>query len=78
MTNEQRVIQLAVHDFGLDESELSNSKHRLLKDLGVGSLDILDLTMNIEDEFDIEISDEDADEFTTLQKVIDYIDKAVK
>ena len=45
----------------------------LIKDLGADSLDVIEMIMNVESEFDIEISDEDAEKLETVQNVIDYV-----
>lgn len=49
-----------------------------LEDLGADSLDIVELIMALEEEFDIEILDEDAEKINTVQKSIDYIKKQCK
>ncbi|CAL4323716.1 acyl carrier protein [Buchnera aphidicola] len=49
-----------------------------LEDLGADSLDIVELIMALEEEFNIEISDEDAEKITTVQKSIDYIKNQCK
>ena len=43
-------------------------------DLGADSLDVVELVMELEDEFDMEISDEEAEKISTVQEVIDYIE----
>lgn len=67
-----KVVDLISSSLGVspDEIEASNS---FIDDLGADSLDIVDLVILIEKEFDIEIPDEDAEKITTVQDAIDYI-----
>ena len=67
-----KVVDLISSSLGVspDEIEASNS---FIDDLGADSLDIVDLGILIEKEFDIEIPDEDAEKITTVQDSIDYI-----
>ena len=51
----------------------SRLKHLLKKILGADSLDVVELVMELEDEFDLEISDEDAEKITTVGEVVNYI-----
>jgi acyl carrier protein len=69
---EDRLITVVAEMLGLDEV---NPKNFLIKDLGADSLDCIEILMEIEEEFDIEIPDEDAEKFknTTIQEMIDYI-----
>lgn len=62
--------QLAVNDTTVDTI---NSDAHLSHDLGFDSLDLVEAVMAVEDEFDIEISDEDGEKLTTVQQVIDYV-----
>lgn len=67
-----KVVDLISSSLGVspDEIEASNS---FIDDLGADSLDIVDLVILIEKEFDIEIPDEDAEKITTVQDAVDYI-----
>ncbi|MCK8616756.1 acyl carrier protein [Fructobacillus sp. M158] len=47
--------------------------HDFVKEIGADSIDVVELVVEVEDEFDLEIPDEDLDELTTLNKVTDYI-----
>ena len=53
--------------------EVVEGDHDFVKRLGGDSIDVVELVVEVEDEFDIEIPDEDLDELTTLNKVTDYI-----
>lgn len=50
-------------------------KHRLLDDLGADSLDMVELVMTLEEEFDMEIPDEDAEKLKSVEDVIEYIER---
>lgn len=67
-----RVKRIIVDRLGVDESEVT-PEASFKDDLGADSLDIVELVMELEDEFDLEISDEDAEKITTVGDVISYI-----
>ncbi|MCF6289065.1 MAG: acyl carrier protein [Proteobacteria bacterium] len=71
---EQRVKDIIVEQLDLDveTSELNNSSS-FVDDLGADSLDTVELVMALEEEFDCEIPEEDADKITTVQGAIDYV-----
>jgi acyl carrier protein len=70
-----RVKRIVVDRLGVDEAEvtLEASFKEDLGDLGADSLDVVELVMELEDEFDLEISDEDAEKITTVGEVTNYI-----
>jgi len=57
---------------GVDEAPVSNESS-FMDDLGADSLDTVELVMALEEEFEIEISDEDAEKIQSVQDAIDYI-----
>ena len=59
---------------GTDEAKVTN-KSSFIDDLGADSLDTVELVMALEEEFDTEIPDDDAEKITTVQQAIDYINK---
>ncbi|CEH32030.1 acyl carrier protein [Aneurinibacillus aneurinilyticus ATCC 12856] len=67
-----RVKKIIVDRLGVDESEIKEEAS-FKDDLGADSLDVVELVMELEDEFDLEISDEDAEKITTVGDVIKYI-----
>lgn len=68
----ERVTKIIVDRLGVEESEIK-PEASFKDDLGADSLDVVELVMELEDEFDLEISDEDAEKIVTVGDVIDYI-----
>ncbi len=71
-TIEERVKKIIVEQLGVDESEVKNEAS-FVDDLGADSLDTVELVMALEEEFDTEIPDEEAEKITTVQAAIDYV-----
>lgn len=69
---EKRVKEIVAEQLGVDESQVTNEAS-FMDDLGADSLDTVELVMALEEEFDIEISDENAEKIQTVQDAIDYI-----
>ena len=74
---EQRVKDIIVEQLGVEEDEVS-PEASFIDDLGADSLDTVELVMAFEEEFNIEIPDEDAEGISTVQDAIDYIKTNVK
>ena len=70
---EERVMKIIVEQLGVKEEEVT-SEASFVDDLGADSLDTVELVMALEEEFKVEIPDEDAEKITTVQQAIDYID----
>lgn len=68
----ERVKEVIVDKLGVDESEIKISSS-FVEELGADSLDIVELVMALEEEFNIEISDEDAEQITTVKEAVEYI-----
>lgn len=73
---EERVKNLIAVQLGV-EKEVPNTSS-FTEDLGADSLDTVELVMALEDEFDMEIPDEEAEKITTIQQAIDYIEAHLK
>ncbi len=68
-----KVVEIIVEQLGLDSAEGITSKTSLMKDLEADSLDAVEIIMAIEDEFGVEISDEDAEKFKSIGDITNYI-----
>jgi len=69
---EERVKKVVIEQLGVKEDEVKGTS-RFVEDLGADSLDTVELVMALEEEFETEIPDEDAEKLTTVQESIDYI-----
>ena len=69
---EDRVKQIVVEQLGVKEEEVSGDSS-FVDDLGADSLDTVELVMALEEEFNCEIPDEEAEKITTVQQAMDYI-----
>ncbi|MFO1371790.1 MAG: acyl carrier protein [Candidatus Competibacteraceae bacterium] len=69
---EARVKKIIIEQLGVKE-ELVTNEASFVEDLGADSLDTVELVMALEEEFELEIPDEDAEKITTVQQAIDYI-----
>jgi acyl carrier protein len=71
-TIEARVKKIVIEQLGVKDDEVTNDAS-FVDDLGADSLDTVELVMALEEEFETEIPDEDAEKITTIQQAIDYI-----
>ncbi len=71
-TVEDRVKKIIIEQLGVKEEQVS-LESSFVDDLGADSLDTVELVMALEEEFECEIPDEDAEKITTVQQAIDYI-----
>ena len=71
-----RVLKIVSDQVGVSESDIK-SESSFIEDLGADSLDTVELVMALEEEFSIEIPDEDAEKIKTVQHVIDYVRKKI-
>jgi len=68
----EKLKDIVAESLGVDIDEVTEKSY-FIEDLGADSLDIVELVMAIEKEFDLEIPDEDADKIATVQDAIDYV-----
>ncbi len=72
MAIEERVKKIISEQLGVEDNEVVSGAS-FVEDLGADSLDTVELVMAFEEEFDIEIQDEDAEKILTVQNAVDYI-----
>ena len=72
MSVEDKVKSIVTKQLGLGEDEVNNESS-FIDDLGADSLDTVELIMSLEEEFDIEISDDEAENILTVQAAIDHV-----
>ena len=74
MSTFDKVKEVIIDKLGVDESAITEDAH-FVNDLGADSLDTVELIMEFEEEFSIEIPDEDAENITTVSSAIKYIEE---
>ena len=72
MSVQEKVKEIIVDQLGVDDKQVTTSAS-FIDDLGADSLDTVELVMALEEEFDIEIPDEEAEKIAKVQDAIDYI-----
>ena len=68
----EKIKEIIADQLGVDEEEIT-SDARFIEDLGADSLDLVELIMALEEEFDLEIPDEDAEKISTVGDAVEYI-----
>ncbi len=76
-TVQERLKKIIVDQLGVDESEVVPSAS-FVEDLNADLLDLVELIMSLEEEFKLQISDEDAEKITTVQEADDYIEEHLR
>lgn len=77
MALDEKVKEIIVEQLGVEASEVKKDAS-FIDDLGADSLDTVELVMAFEEEFDIEIPDEDAEKLTTVGQAVDYLQNKLK
>ena len=72
MSIEQRVTKIVAEQLGADEADVK-LESSFVNDLGADSLDTVELVMALEEAFECEIPDEDAEKITTVKQAVDYV-----
>ncbi|MFH1830185.1 MAG: acyl carrier protein [Pseudomonadota bacterium] len=73
-STENKVREIVAEQLAIGDDELSADAH-FVSELGADRLDVIELIMAFEEEFDLDISDEDAEGLCTIQSVVDYIEQ---
>jgi acyl carrier protein len=71
---EERVIEIVSENLGVSKESIARQT-RFIEDIGADSLDIVELVMELEEEFEITIPDEQAEKIKTVGEAIDYIER---
>lgn len=74
-TNEARIKDIIVEQLGVNEDQVT-AEAKLMEDLGADSLDAVELVMAIEEEFGIEVPDDEAEKLTSMGDILTYVDKS--
>ena len=74
MSTFDKVKEVIIDKLGVEEDSIKSEAH-FVNDLGADSIDTVELIMEFEEEFGIEIPDEDAENITTVGSAVEYIDK---
>ena len=73
----KRILQIIAKQLGIEEEDI-NAKSSVVEDLGADSLDVVELIMAIEEEFDLEIPDTEAEKILNVQNIFDYMENALQ
>lgn len=74
---QEKIKQIIVDELGVDEAEVTENA-RFIEDLGADSLDLVELVMRFEEDFDIEIPDEDAEKIQAVRDAYAYVEQQQK
>ena len=76
MSTFDKIKDVIIDKLGVEESKIV-TEASFVDDLGADSLDTVELIMELEEEFSLEIPDEEAEKLTTVGKVVDYVEKNI-
>ena len=72
-----RIVVIIANQLGIEEEDITAAAS-VIDDLGADSLDVVELVMALEEEFDLEIPDEEAEKITNVQNIFDYMANALQ
>ena len=72
-----RIVEIIANQLGIEEEDITAAAS-VIDDLGADSLDVVELVMALEEEFDLEIPDEEAEKITKVQNIFDYMANALQ
>ncbi|MEE9121770.1 MAG: acyl carrier protein [Syntrophobacteria bacterium] len=72
-----RIVEIVANQLGIKEEDIT-AEASVIDDLGADSLDVVELVMALEEEFDLEIPDEEAEKITNVQNIFDYMANALQ
>ena len=73
----KRIVQIIAKQLGIEETNVT-AQSSVVEDLGADSLDVVELIMALEEEFDIEIPDTEAEKIINVQNIFDYMENAMQ
>ena len=73
----KRIVQIIAKQLGIEETDVS-AQASVVEDLGADSLDVVELIMALEEEFDLEIPDTEAEKIVNVQNIFDYLENALQ
>lgn len=73
----KRIVQIIARQLGIEEADVS-SQSSVVEDLGADSLDVVELIMALEEEFDLEIPDTEAEKILNVQNIFDYMENVMQ
>ena len=73
----KRIVQIIARQLGIEETDVS-AQASVVEDLGADSLDVVELIMALEEEFDLEIPDTEAEKIVNVQSIFDYMENALQ
>ena len=77
MTTLERVRKVLMEQLEVSEDEVTPTAS-IVDDLGADSLDVVEIVMGLKEEFDIEVSDQDAEKLPTVQDIVNYVEEKAK
>jgi acyl carrier protein len=73
----KRIVEIIAKQLGIEETDVS-AQASVVEDLGADSLDVVELIMALEEEFDLEIPDTEAENIVNVQSIFDYMENAMQ